>query len=62
MLDPLSPPEEESPGAIEAKFRPGFTLLHGYVEDDNSGKPLPEATVRVVNGGEQTQTDSKGHF
>lgn len=62
MLDPLSPPEEESREAIEARLRQGFTLLHGYVENDNSGNPLPEATVRVVNGGEQTQTDSKGHF
>lgn len=42
--------------------RPGFTLLHGYVEDGNSGKPLPGATVRVAPGGAEAKSDAKGHF
>ena len=62
MVDPVAPPEEETAEAIAARVRPGFTLLHGYVEDDDSGNPLPGATVRVANGNAKAESDSKGHY
>ena len=61
-MDALKPPEEESPEAINARIRAGYTLLHGYVEDDDSGRPLPAAIVRASNAGAETETDWKGHF
>lgn len=60
MLDPVAPPREERPEAIHTHVRPGFTLLHGYVQDDDSSDPLPGATLRV--GKAEATTDAKGHF
>lgn len=62
MMDPELLPEEERPDAIQSRMRPGYTLFHGYVEDDDTGKPLPGVTVRFVNAGVEVETDSKGHF
>lgn len=62
IMDPELLPEEERPDAIQSRMRPGYTLFHGYVEDDDTGKPLPGVTVRFVNAGVETETDSKGHF
>ena len=62
MLDRESPPDEERPDIIAQNVRPGFTLLHGFVVDSDSGKPLSGATVRLVTAGVETQTDSRGHY
>lgn len=62
MLDPQMPPAEERPEAINAEIRPGFTLLHGYTVDSETGQPLSGVTVRVVQENVRTQTDSNGHY
>src|SRR3954468_2983904 len=60
MLDPVAPPKEESPESIHTYVRPGFTLLHGYIQDNDSDEPLPGAILRV--GKAEAKTDAKGHF
>jgi len=62
MLDPEIPPAEERPEAINAEIRPGFTLLHGYTVDGETGQPLSGVRVRVVQENVRTQTDSDGHY
>jgi len=62
MLDAENPPPEESPEAISERIRPGYTLLHGYVVDAESAKPLSAVKVSFVNAGASAETDSKGHF
>lgn len=60
MLDPVAPPNEESPEAIQGHVRPGFTLLHGYVQDNDFNNPIAGAILRV--GKAEAKTDVKGHF
>lgn len=59
-LDPVTPPEEETPEALKPLLRPGYTLLHEYVVDSETGAPL--AGVQVSIGGGTATTDSQGHF
>jgi hypothetical protein len=60
MLDPVAPPKEESPEAIHTHLRPGFTLLHGYVQDSDSDDPISGVILRVEKA--EAQTDARGHF
>jgi hypothetical protein len=62
MLDSDNPPDEERPDTVRARLRPGFTLLHGYVVDSESGKPISGVRVRFEKGGVETHTDLKGHY
>jgi hypothetical protein len=62
FLDWLTVPEEESTEALNPLLRPGYTLLHEYIVDAETGEPLSGVKVRLVNAGVETQTDSKGHF
>jgi hypothetical protein len=62
MLDSETVPEEESQAVLDSMWRPGCTLLHEYVVDAKTGQPLPGVTVRLVNAGVETKTDSKGHY
>ncbi len=60
MLEPERTPEGETPEAINGHIRPGFTVLHGYVVDVDSGKPVSGAKVRV--GLTLVETDASGHY
>lgn len=60
MLDPERTPDTETSQAINAHIRPGFALLHGYVVDVDSGKPVSGAKVRV--GFTLVETDASGHY
>ena len=62
LLAPENPPAEERPEVIASEVRPGFTLLHGYVVDANTGRPVAGVKVRFVNADVETRTDSKGHY
>jgi hypothetical protein len=55
-------PEEERPEAIDPLLRPGYTLLHEYVVDADTGDPIPGVKVRFVEAGVETETDGRGHF
>lgn len=62
FLDPLLLPAEESQAVLDSLSRPGHTLLHEYVFDAVTGKPLQGVKVRFVLAGVQSRTDAKGHF
>jgi hypothetical protein len=62
FLDSLTLPEEESPAVLDPLLRPGHTLLHEYVLDAETGRPLSGVKVCFVNAGVEAKTDSKGHF
>lgn len=61
-MDPLVVPPEESSSVLDPLIRPGRTLLHGYVVDTDTGRPLVGVTVRFIHAGVQAHTDAKGHF
>jgi hypothetical protein len=46
-IDPISPPEELRDEVVKARRQPGHVLLHGYVADATTGKPLAGVGVRV---------------
>ena len=62
FLDPLALPKAESPAVLDPMLRPGHTLLHEYVLDAETGRPLSGVRVRFVSAGVETKTDSQGHF
>lgn len=59
-LDPVGVSDEERPEAIRAQMHLGWTLVHGFVVDDDSGKPLAGVAVRLGNS--QADTDARGHY
>jgi hypothetical protein len=62
FLDPQTVPGEESRAVLDPLLRAGYTLLHEYVVDADTGEPLRGVTVRLANAGLETKTDSKGHY
>jgi hypothetical protein len=55
-------PPEERPEALEPLLRSGYTLLHEYVVDADTGEPIRGVKVHLVDAGVETQTEGKGHF
>ncbi len=62
FIDPISLPHEESSEVLDSLAQPGHTLLHEYVLDQETGRPLSGVKVWLVHAGVETRTDSKGHF
>jgi hypothetical protein len=60
MLDPMNPPEEER--LLESRLREGFTLIHGYAVDKETGQPVRDVRVRLEHAGAQTVTDHRGYY
>jgi hypothetical protein len=60
MLVPDKAPEEEQSEAVALRVRPGYTLLHGYAVDVNTGEPVSSVRVRVAKA--ETLTDARGHY
>jgi hypothetical protein len=62
FLVPEKFPDEELPENIDSKVRAGFTLLHGYTVDSDTGKPVSGVKVRMSHANVETLTDSVGHY
>ena len=62
FLDPLSLPHEESSEVLDSLIRPGYTLLHEYVVDAETGRPLIGVKVTFIHASVEATTDSKGHY
>ncbi len=62
MLDRISLPEDERPERLSQQERPGFTLLHGYIVNSKTGKPIAGVRVKLVNARVETETNQKGHY
>ena len=53
---------EYRPDVFDPKLRGGFNLIHGFVVDVNTGRPLAGVTVRTLTTDVETRTDSRGYF
>lgn len=62
FIDPVSLPHEESGEVLNSLTRPGYTLLHEYVLDARTGRPLVGVKVRFLHARVVAKSDSKGHF
>jgi hypothetical protein len=62
FLDSKTTRREESRDVLDPMFRSGYTLLHEYVVDAETGEPITGVKVRFVNAGVEALTDSDGHF
>jgi hypothetical protein len=62
FLEPERLPAEELPEGLNANVRAGFTLLHGYVVEGESGQPIVGVNVRMDHANVETRTDSLGHY
>ena len=62
FIDPLVVPKEESSSVLDPLMRPGYTLLHEYVTDTETGRPLNGVLISVVGAGVEARTDQRGHF
>jgi hypothetical protein len=62
FLEPENLPREEHPEILNANVRPGFTLLHGYTVDADTGKPIAGVKVRIDHAKVETWSDSVGHY
>src|SRR5437762_6210304 len=54
MLDPVTPPREDL--AMASKFKPGFTLLHGYAVDER-GRPVAGVRVYLQKANVEAKTN-----
>ncbi len=61
-LTPLAPPSPEEESAFKARLREGYTLVTGLVMDDEIGKPIRGARIRLEGAGKETTTDARGEF
>ena len=62
FLDALSLPHEESSEVLNSLTRPGYTLLHEYVLDAETGRPLSGVRVTFLHASVTATTDLKGHY
>lgn len=62
FVDPLVVPAEESSSVLDPLIRPGHTLLHEYVVDGETGRPLIGVSISFVQAGVHAHTNANGHF
>lgn len=62
MLHSEAVPKEERDAVLSALERPGYTLLHGYLVDAATGRPVEGAVVRLIHAGVTAKTDKRGHY
>lgn len=62
LLDPDALPEELKPEVVKSKLQPGKALVHGHIVDDDTGRPLKGAVVRLEQAKAEAVTDDKGYF
>jgi hypothetical protein len=54
-------PRELRPELINPKLRDGFTLIHGYMVDEETGQPLEGVRVRARKAGLEGRTNNRGY-
>jgi hypothetical protein len=57
-----APPEELRPEVLNPQYREGYILVHGYVADADTGRPLSNVRVRLDRLGMDTSTNDRGYF
>jgi len=61
-LDPLTPPREVDWRYLWSLRQPHQMIVVGFVTDEQTGQPLPDVQVRVLNHAGATETDANGMF
>lgn len=61
-LDSETVPEAEQDDVVAKLHRTGYTLIHEYVSDADTGEPIPGVKVRTVKGKAEATTDADGHL
>ncbi|MBN1633032.1 MAG: T9SS type A sorting domain-containing protein [Ignavibacteria bacterium] len=62
FLDPLHINPNLKPETIQAKHKAGYTLLLGYISDENSGKPLRNVEVSSSLTNTVSYSDINGYY
>jgi hypothetical protein len=62
LLDPIEEPRELQADYLAALHRDDFTLIQGFVVDEERGQPLNSVRVRSLPSGVETTSDSRGFF
>jgi hypothetical protein len=62
MLDSTSISEDERPQQLSQQLHPRFTLLHGYLVDSKTAKPIAGVRVQLLEAHVETETNAKGHY
>lgn len=62
MLSGKNLPEELRPEVLEPQFRKGYILVHGYVTDADTGRPLGNVRVKLDRLGMDAITDDRGYY
>ena len=60
-LDPVSRPPELRKDVISSELRNGIELVHGYVVDGLTYKPISNVKIKLEQGG-KALTDARGYF
>lgn len=61
-LDPVQPPPELQPGSLSKTMKPDHGLIAGFVVDDELGKPIEGAEIRLGDGSAKTTSEGTGFF
>ena len=61
-LDPLSPPQELRDDMVAPKLRDEFELVHGYIVDAITRRPLAGVQLHLQESGATATSDSRGYF
>jgi len=61
-LDSITPPRELQDGLVDARLRPGFDLVHGFVVDALTRQPIEGVEVYIKKAGTRAVTDARGYY
>jgi hypothetical protein len=61
-LDPLQKPVELQPGSLSKYMKPDHGLVAGFIVDDELGKPIEGAEVKLNDDSAKTETSGNGFF
>jgi len=61
-LDPITPPLELREEAVKSELRDGMELVHGYVANELTHRPIANATIKLSENGATATTNSRGYF
>lgn len=62
MMSPNQPPQELRQEVLSARLFPGHVLEHGFVVEEDTGKPLEGVRVRLKKAQLETYTDARGYY
>ena len=61
-LDPVSPPQELREDIVASELRDGLELVHGYIGDAVTHRPVAGVHLRLKESGASATSDARGYF